>query len=77
MCVEIIVKHDKEEIYCQTVGELAAALRVDSRTFSKHSELHCLCDVSLEQFGARRATEDEGWPFPEYIIEVATPEVKE
>ena len=74
MCLHIVVKRDKEEIYCETVGELAAALNVNPSQISlldDDDEESCLCNARLEELNARLATEEEGWPFPEYIIDVS------
>jgi hypothetical protein len=69
--------------YCDTVGELRASLPiiVERGTDSDGESLRdddCLCNVDPEATAkangmtGRRATEEEGWPWPTYVIE-ATP----
>jgi len=71
MCCEVMVKRDGQEITCETVGELAKALGKQPIFISPFPDPQsCLCSARLEELGARRATEEEGWPWPEYIIEV-------
>lgn len=74
MCSEVEVIKGDERIYCETVGELAAALGIPidevlTSDYAGTGPDFCLCGARWEELGARRATEAEGWPFPEYIIE--------
>ena len=69
MCIEIAVKHGDKTTCCETVGELAAALEVPHESVSADPTDCCLCNVYLENLGARQATDAEGFPFPQYIIE--------
>lgn len=69
MCIEILVKRDGEEITCATVGELAEALRLQSIQVSPDPEKNCLCNARLDELGARPTTEEEGFPWPAYIID--------
>jgi hypothetical protein len=75
MCIEILVKKDGREYYCDNVGELADALSVFPSVVSPDSRECCLCNAYLNALNARHATAEEGFPWPEYIIEVepATP----
>lgn len=69
MCIEANVIRDGKVIECATVGELAAALEVSPSTVSEDPAHGCLCNAHWQALGARQATEAEGYPFPEYIIE--------
>lgn len=69
MCTQILVKHGKLDFNCETVGDLALALGVPSSSVSADPEDFCLCNAYLDNLGARKATMDEGYPFPAYIIE--------
>ena len=69
MCTEVLVKIGKTEIYTETVGELARALGVSSNAVSNDPDDCCLCNAHFDQLGARWATEDEGYPFPEFVID--------
>jgi hypothetical protein len=69
MCTEANVVIGDQMIECETVGQLAAALGVQPVVVSNDPEDCCLCNAHWESLGARRATDAEGWPFPEYIIE--------
>lgn len=71
MCTEILVKKDGREIYCENVGQLADALSMPAEAVSEDPRNGCLCNAFLDELGARHATEDEGFPFPELVIEVA------
>lgn len=71
MCVEILVICGDKRITCETVGELASALRLRPiEVSSDEEEDDCLCNARIEELKARPATEEEGSPWPEYIIEV-------
>jgi hypothetical protein len=71
MCVEVLVKRGEEEITCETVGELASALHLRPIEVSLDTEEDdCLCNMRYEDLKARRATEEEGFPWPEYIIDL-------
>jgi hypothetical protein len=54
---------------CDTVQELADALGVAPATVSPDAPDVCLCNARLDALGARKATDADGWPYPEYIIE--------
>ena len=74
MCSEVEVVKGDEHIYCETVGELAAALgipmtAIKSSEYAQVEADHCLCGARWGELGARRATDKEGWPFPDYVIE--------
>lgn len=74
MCSEVEVVKGDERIYCETVGELAAALGIPitavlTSDYAKAGPDYCLCGARWEELGARRATAAEGWPNPDYIIE--------
>lgn len=76
MCTEARVIKNGEATYCETVGQLADALGVkvselpvwESEVFVAEAD-DCLCSVQWDKLPARRATDTEGWPFPEYILE--------
>lgn len=70
MCIEVLVKIDGHNIYCKTVGELADALSMPAESVSDDPRDGCLCNTLWGPIGARLATEDEGFPWPEYVIEV-------
>lgn len=69
MCPEANVIDNGEVLECETVGQLAAALGVEPQTVSADPSECCLCNARWGALGARRSTDAEGWPFPEYIIE--------
>jgi len=69
MCTEANVIWNGEVTECDTVGKLAAALGVTATVVSDDPPENCLCNARWQELGARRATDAEGWPFPEYIIE--------
>lgn len=71
MCTEANVVHDGKVVECETVGQLAAALGLPISAISDIADARpddCLCNANWKALGARRATDAEGWPFPEYII---------
>lgn len=68
MCIEILVKVRNQLFPCTTVQELADALRKEPDEVSPDPPQNCLCNAYLDKLGARRATDEEGWPFPEYVI---------
>lgn len=76
MCTEARVMKNGEATDCETVGQLADALGVKvadlpiwkSEVFVAEAS-DCLCSVQWDRLPARRATDTEGWPFPEYIVE--------
>lgn len=68
MCTDARVVNGTTETDCDTVGQLAAALGVQAATVSNDPEDCCLCNAHWAALGARRATDAEGWPYPEYII---------
>lgn len=71
MCIEILVIKNDEQITCETVGELAAALgRPFAEVSADHEDDDCLCNAYLTALKARTATKAEGWPWPEYVIEL-------
>ncbi len=70
MCVEVTVKKGGVETFCQTNGELAAALGLSVEQVGPDPYDHCLCRAYLDQLGARKATDEEGWPMPAKVIEV-------
>lgn len=69
MCTEVNVMRNGETIECETVRQLAAALELQPKDVSPDPADCCLCNARWDELGARRATDEEGWPFPEYIIE--------
>ena len=76
MCTEANVVRNGDVTECETVGQLAAALGIGigevpmSRLCDFVVEADdCLCSVQWDKLPARRATDAEGWPFPEYIVE--------
>lgn len=75
MCTEARVIKNGKATDCGTIGQIADALGVqDSEVPVWDSEFateagDCLCSVRWDRLPARRATNAEGWPFPEYIIE--------
>lgn len=70
MCKMIGVKdRDGDVVECETVQELADALRMRPDEVSDDPADCCLCNAFLNKLGAREATADEGWPWPEFIIE--------
>ena len=74
MCTEARVLKGDAAIECATLGELAAALGMAISDVPKFGDFRpepddCLCAVHWGSLpGSRRATDEEGWPFPEYII---------
>lgn len=71
MCSEVHVVTGDQVIECETVGELAAALGVPLSAITRYDNPEagdCLCSARWDELGARRATEDEGFPFPQYVI---------
>lgn len=70
MCIEVMVIRDGEEFDCTNVGQLADALQLVPMQVSSDPREFCLCGAYLDKLGAREATEAEGWPFPQYVIEV-------
>lgn len=78
MCTLILVKGTGAPAFCETVGELAEALKVDPVAIypiinSNADEVlqdMCLCHIDIEELGGRIATDEEGFPIPEYIIEL-------
>lgn len=75
MCTEVIIQKGGESIECSTVGQLSDAIGVPpDDLFPEAGGLNprdcCLCGVDLEDFGFRKATDEEGFPFPEYILEI-------
>ena len=75
MCTEANVICNGEVTECETVGQLAAALGVATTVVSDDPPENCLCNAKWDELGARRATDAEGWPFPEYIIERPNPAI--
>lgn len=74
MCKMIGVKHsDGDVVDCETVQELADALRMRPDEVSDDPADYCLCNAFIEKLGARKSTDDEGWPWPELIIEIKHP----
>ena len=69
MCVMYGVKRGKEITMCESVRELADALGLPASVISDDPEDNCLCNAKNAELNARRATDAEGWPFPQYIIE--------
>lgn len=69
MCTEVRVLTPEGPFDCDNIAELAAVLGVAPSVVSDDPPDHCLCNAHLDALGARRATEAEGWPFPEYVIE--------
>jgi hypothetical protein len=71
MCSQVLVKCGDQEVYCVSVGELAKALKLRLIEISPDErEDACLCNARFDELSARRATEAEGFPFPDYIIEL-------
>jgi hypothetical protein len=68
MCVEVLVVVGGRRIYCDTVGELAAALGMRQKKVSPDPFGNCLCNAYLDKLGARQATDEEGYPHPAYTI---------
>lgn len=82
MCTEAEVVKGSERIYCETVGALANALgipigEIKSIGPSAPEADDCLCGIRWNELGARRATDEEGWPFPGYIIEMPSAAAEE
>lgn len=71
MCTEVAVMKDGATVYCNTVGELAAALGVEPSAVSGDPEDYCLCNFHHEALGARFATEPEGWPNTVFVIQAS------
>lgn len=75
MCTEIEVRNNGTTIVCTTMGQLADALGVPLDEVPMYGESlaeenQCLCSVKWERIpGARNATDAEGFPWPEYIVE--------
>ncbi len=69
MCKTVKVIRGSREFTCEIVYELAAELNLPTDEVSHDGADACLCNVDWEKLGARRATDAEGWPFPDYIIE--------
>lgn len=75
MCIEIEVRNNGTTIECTTMGQLADALGVPLDEVPMYGESlaeenQCLCSVRWERIpGVRRATDAEGFPWPEYIVE--------
>ena len=74
MCTEARILKDGGAIACETMGQLADALGLELDAVPKFGEFtaqadDCLCNVRWDKLSARPATHEEGWPFPEYIIE--------
>lgn len=70
MCTEVVVRLSEFEAEAETVGDLALLLGVPvSDVDPKATPEDCLCNADLEKLGARRATMQEGYPHPAYIIE--------
>jgi hypothetical protein len=74
MCVEVLVyRPDGSEVVCSSVAELAEALGVAPVTLWSEAEQYgadvCLCNVELEAYGARQATEAEDYPFVGFAID--------
>lgn len=70
MCTEVLVIKGGDEHYCETVAELAEALDLEPEQVSPDPPRNCLCSAYLDKLRARQTTEAEGWPFPEFVIEV-------
>ena len=70
MCVMVGVKRGSDIFVCDTVGQLADALRVSAGSISQDEPDFCLCNVDIEKLGARTATEADGWPWPQFVIDV-------
>ena len=71
MCTEVNVVIGDQVIACETVGELSAALGLPLAAITRYDNPEagdCLCSARWDELGARKATEDEGFPFPEYVI---------
>lgn len=70
MCVAILVIHGDEKIICETVEELAEALKLRPIEVSPDPKDNCLCGARIDQLGARPATEnDYGYPWTNWVIE--------
>lgn len=69
MCAEVNVIRSGQVIECTTVADLADALGVPTHVVSDDPGHCCLCNAKLTSLGARQATPEEGWPFPEWVIE--------
>lgn len=70
MCTEILVRKGGKNFYCENVGQLADALSVSHETaFPGFEREYCLCNIDVGALNARRATDDEGCPWPEYVID--------
>jgi hypothetical protein len=71
MCCKVLVKKDGKEVICETVGELAKVLGKRLIEISPiEDKKTCLCSARFDELGARRATEEECWPWPEYAIDL-------
>jgi hypothetical protein len=69
----VLVIRDGKDTFCSTVGELARALGVRQKKVSPDPFKCCLCNADVEAFGARRATDEEGWPTVAYTITLPAP----
>ena len=75
MCTEVHVLKNGDVVECDTMGQLAVALGIAISDIPKFGDFEpepddCLCAVQWGKFPtARQATDAEGWPFPEYIVE--------
>lgn len=73
MCVAVKVIRGSYVIFCDTVGELAAALGIAREEVSADGPESCLCNARLLRLGAR--DNPEGY-WPEYVLELAPQEEK-
>ncbi|MBU4609177.1 hypothetical protein IMZ29_00980 [Achromobacter sp. GG226] len=81
MCTEVEVLRGAESVMCSSIEQLAGALGIDAAlidddgTYAKYGD-HCLCPVDFKKAARlsgmhlRPATDDEGFPFPEFIFSV-------
>ncbi len=69
MCQTVEVRRGSRVTTCEIVYELAAELNLPTDEVSHDGADACLCNVDWKKLGARRATMDEGFPYPDYIIE--------
>lgn len=69
MCKTYLVRSGGDEVWCETVGELAAVLGVSPESLDEGGSNFCLCNVDHTALGATVATQEEGFPRPWFVID--------